>query len=103
MNTYDKDGPISCETVVGFVEGRVSAHHIPEEIISDISVSLRRDGDSFAQASRFVRIDEPFYFIVEPGSYSLECHFDQVKLNTPVFAVGPSERKVIQFRFMNEQ
>lgn len=102
MNIYDKRETISCETVVGFIEGKVTVHNIPEEIISDINVGIKKDEDSFPQASRYVKIDEPFHFIVEPGSYVLECNFDQVKLRSGKFIVEPSERKVVNFHFINE-
>ncbi|GEM_PF-2347771 len=102
MNTHDAEEPLSCETVVSFIEGKVSVHDIPEEIISDISVSIKVSEEGFAQASRYVKVDEPFHFIVSPGSYVLECSLDQVKMRTKAFQVKPSERKVVRFSFKNE-
>jgi hypothetical protein len=101
MNTSDEKKPVSCETFVAFIEGKVSVSNIPEEIITDISVNLKTGEDTFAQASRYVKLDEPFHFIVEPGNYVLECRLDQVKLQCKPFSVNPSERKVINFLFVN--
>jgi hypothetical protein len=102
MEQYNTDEPLSCETVVSFIEGKVSVKDIPEEIISDISVSIKVSEEGFAQASRYVKIDEPFHFIVTPGSYVLECSLDQVKMRTKTFQVRPSERKTVRFLFRNE-
>jgi len=102
MNIHETDEPLFCETVVSFIEGKVSVRNIPEEIISDISVSIRVSEEGFAQASRYVKIDEPFHFIVSPGSYMLECSLDQVKIRTETFKVKSSERKVVRFCFKNE-
>jgi hypothetical protein len=102
MNIHETDEPLCCETAVSFIEGKVSVRDIPEEIISDISVSIKVSEEGFAQASRYVKIDEPFHFIVSPGSYVLECNLDQVKIRTKTFQVRPGERKVVQFFFKNE-
>ncbi len=102
MCFQDRHAVITCETQVAFIEGKVSVRNIPEEIVSDISVNLKKDSESFAQASRYVRIDEPFHFIIEPGAYIIECQLDQVKQSTPSFQVDPSERKVVHFIFKNE-
>ena len=102
MNTSHHQEIISCETSVGFIEGKVSVHNIPEQIISDIHVSIKKGDDTFPQASRYIKVDESFHFIVEPGSYSLECALDQVKLRTEIFTVGTGERKAVHFNFINE-
>lgn len=102
MNTRGQGNAISCEAVVGFIEGKVTVQDIPEEIISDISVSIRKGSESYAQASRYMKVDEPFHFIVEPGSYVLECSLDQVKLRSGEFTVGPGQRRVVHFHFRND-
>jgi len=102
MCTYDRQAAITCETHVAFIEGKVSVRNIPEEIVSDINVSLKKDSDSFAQASRYVKIDEPFHFIIEPGTYIIECQLDQVRQSTVPVEVAPSERRVIHFIFNND-
>jgi hypothetical protein len=102
MFSQDDQTALTCETVVAFIEGKVSVRNIPEEIVSDISVSLKRKDESFAQASRYVKIDEPFHFIIEPGDYVVECQLDQVKLSLEPFHVDPSERKVVHFVFRND-
>jgi hypothetical protein len=102
VNRYDEKNPISCEAIVAFIEGKVSVRNIPEEIITDISVNIKTSEDGFAQASRYVKADEPFHFIVDPGEYILECRLDQVKLQCKPFRVNPSERRVVNFLFVNE-
>lgn len=101
MQSQSENEPILCEAHVGFIEGKISVTNIPEQIISDISISLKTSEEAFSQASRYVKLDEPYHFIVEPGNYALECHLDQVKLKTRLFSVKASERKVINFHFIN--